>query len=160
MKRTMDLTVNGQRRTVKTEDGRPLLYVLREDLQLTGTKYGCGEGECGACTVLLDGQPTRSCMTAVELAEGKAIQTIEGLAPNGNLHPVQQAFVEESPMQCGFCTGGMILSAVELLGRKHNPSDDDITTAMNGHLCRCCSYPGYLAAIRRAAAISEEGRQL
>ncbi len=158
MKQTDKLVVNGRERTLDRGRGRMLLSVLREDLQLTGTKYGCGEGQCGACTVLIDGQATRSCVTSVDFALGKEVRTIEGLAENGQLHPVQRAFVEEAPMQCGHCTSGMILTAVDLLARKPGASSDDIVAGMNGNVCRCCAYPGYLSAVRRAATIMMEDR--
>jgi aerobic-type carbon monoxide dehydrogenase small subunit (CoxS/CutS family) len=126
---TITLTVNGIARTVATDPQRPLLDVLREDLHLTGTKYGCGEGRCGACTVLMDGKPVRSCVTPVALADKKSITTIEGLAKGNELHPVQEAFLEEGAMQCGYCTPGMILSAVALLQDKPNPTDEEIIAA-------------------------------
>jgi carbon-monoxide dehydrogenase small subunit len=147
----LELTVNGQRRTVKTEPERPLLEVLREDLGLTGTKYGCGEGQCRACTVLLDGRAVTSCRMPVKAAAGKKIVTIEGLADGEKLHRVQQAFVEERAMQCGYCIGGMVLTAVGLLERNARPTDQQIIDAMNGNLCRCCGYTNLLAAVRRAA---------
>jgi aerobic-type carbon monoxide dehydrogenase small subunit (CoxS/CutS family) len=148
---TIRFTVNGKARSVETEAERPLLDVLREDLGLTGVKYGCGEGQCRACVVLMDGRPTISCVMPVRAAEGKRIVTIEGLAAGGKLHPVQQAFVEEGAMQCGYCTPGMILSAVALLERTPRPTDAQIIEAMNGHLCRCNGYAGIIAAVRRAA---------
>ncbi len=138
-------------RTVRTEAERPLLEVLREDLGLTGAKYGCGEGQCRACTVLLDGKPVTSCLTPVRAASGKKIVTIEGLAADGRLHPVQQAFVEEGAMQCGYCVPGMILTAVALLERQRHPSEGQIIDAMNGNLCRCSGYTRIVAAVRRAA---------
>ncbi|MBM3499764.1 MAG: (2Fe-2S)-binding protein [Armatimonadetes bacterium] len=145
------LTVNGTRRTVATDPERPLLDVLREDLGLTGAKYGCGEGVCGACTVLVDGEPVRSCITPAADAAGKRITTIEGLAKAGRLHPVQAAFAEDGVLQCGYCAPGMILATVALLRRKPRPTDDEIIEALDGHLCRCCTYPTILAAIRKAA---------
>ncbi|MCU0917358.1 MAG: (2Fe-2S)-binding protein [Planctomycetes bacterium] len=148
---TVTLTVNGVARTVTTDPERPLLDVLREDLHLTGTKYGCGDGRCGACTVLMEGKPIRSCVTPVSLADKKGITTIEGLAEGRSLHPVQEAFLEEGAMQCGYCTSGMILSAVALLQNKPNPTDDEIVTAMNGNICRCNGYIKIKSAIRRAA---------
>lgn len=148
---TFRFTVNGKPRTVTTEPDRPLLDVLREDLQITGPKYGCGEGQCRACTVLVDDRPTITCMTPVRAAEGKQITTIEGLATGGKLHPVQQAFVDEGAMQCGYCTPGMILAAAALLKRTPNPTEAQITSAMNGNLCRCCGYPRIIAAVQRAA---------
>jgi aerobic-type carbon monoxide dehydrogenase small subunit (CoxS/CutS family) len=145
------LTVNGEQREVRTEPERPLLDVLREDLKLTGTKYGCGEGQCRACTVLLDGKPVTSCLTPVSKAGGKAIVTIEGLGANGSLHPVQQAFLEKDAMQCGYCVPGMILTTVSLLEQNPHPSDVQIVEFLNGNLCRCCGYPNILSAVRQAA---------
>lgn len=148
---TVTLTVNGVARTVTTDPQRPLLDVLREDLHLTGTKYGCGEGRCGACTVLVDGKPVRSCVVPVSLADKKSITTIEGLAKGDSLHPVQEAFLEEGAMQCGYCTPGMILSAVALLQDKPNPTDEEISAGMNGNICRCNGYVKIMNAVRRAA---------
>jgi aerobic-type carbon monoxide dehydrogenase small subunit (CoxS/CutS family) len=153
------LEINGTSREVETDGSRPLLDVLREDLALTGTKYGCGEGQCRACTVLLDGKPTTSCVTPVSAAAGKRIVTIEGLERNGSLHPVQQAFLDEGAMQCGYCTPGMILTAAALLEKNREPTDAQIVEGMNGNLCRCCGYPRILAAVRRASdAISTTNR--
>ncbi len=146
-------TVNGTSRTVETEADRPLLEVLREDFGLTGTKYGCGEGVCAACTVLIDGKAQRSCLTPVGDVAGKSVTTIEGLAKDGTLHPVQQAFVTEWAMQCGYCTPGMVLAAAALLDKNPHPGDEEILKAMNGHLCRCCGYPRVLEAVRRAAGL-------
>lgn len=146
------LEVNGRAHRVETDPRRSLLEVLREDLKLTGTKYGCGEGQCRACTVLLDGRPAVSCLTPVQAAAGKTIVTIEGLARDGALHPVQKAFADEGAMQCGYCTPGMLLNAVALLDRNPRPSDSQIVDALNGNLCRCCGYPRILAAVRRAAS--------
>jgi nicotinate dehydrogenase subunit A len=146
-------TVNGAARTVETAADRPLLDVLREDLGLTGTKYGCGEGQCRACTVLLDGKPAPSCVTTMRMAQGRRITTIEALAANGKLHPVQQAFLDEAAMQCGYCTPGMILSASALLDREPDPSEAAIGKAMNAHLCRCNGYPRIVAAVRAAARL-------
>ena len=146
-----ELDVNGTRRRIDVDAGRTLLSVLREDLDLTGTKYGCGEGQCAACTVLVDGQPTLACITMVGEVAGKRIVTIEGLAPAGKLHAVQEAFLEADAMQCGYCTSGMILGAVALLRSKPNPSDADIVSGMNGHICRCGTYPRIVRAIHRAA---------
>ena len=146
----MELTINGVHRTVEGDPGRPLLYVLRDELDLTGTKYGCGEGQCGACTVLLDGVPFRSCQTPLRIAQGKQITTIEGLAVNGHLHPLQEAFIQADAMQCGYCTPGMILSASALLRKNPNPSDAEILRAMEGNICRCGTYPRILTAIRSA----------
>ncbi len=144
-------TVNGQERKVDTEPERPLLEVLREDLKLTGTKYGCGEGQCRACTVLLDGKPIVSCVTPVRTAAGKRIVTIEGLAEGGRLHRVQQAFIDEGAMQCGYCTSGMVLRTAALLDANPNPTAAQVIDALDGSLCRCCGYPRILAAVRRVA---------
>lgn len=145
------LIVNGKPHTVTSDGDRPLLDVLREDLKLTGTKYGCGDGRCGACTVLVDGKRTHSCQTPVKDAAGKTITTIEGLAANGRLHPVQEAFLAEGAMQCGYCTAGMIMSSVALLQTSPHPSDEEILEWINGNLCRCNGYPKILRAVRRAA---------
>ena len=150
---TITLTVNGVQKTVTTDPERPLLDVLREDLHLTGTKYGCGEGRCGACTVLMDGQRVLSCVTPAAMADKKTITTIEGLAKGDALHPVQRAFLEEGAMQCGYCTSGMILAAVALLAETPNPTDEQIVTAMNGNLCRCNGYIKIMNAVRRAAQL-------
>lgn len=151
MDTTFQLMVNGQARVVTTDADRPLLEVLREDLGLTGAKYGCGEGACGACTVLVDGAPTRSCVTPVAAVAGRAVLTIEGLASGGALHPVQEAFLAEGAFQCGYCTSGMIMATVALLRQTPQPSDEQIRGALDGHLCRCCGYPKLLKAVRRAA---------
>ena len=155
---TVKLTVNGKQSHVAASADQPLLWVLREDLQLTGTKYGCGEGQCGACTVLLDGKAVRSCVTPLSAAAGKKVTTIEGLAGNGSLHPVQQAFLREEALQCGYCTSGMVLSAVALLSMNQNPSDTQIMQAMNGNVCRCGTYPRILAAVRGAAHNARNGK--
>ena len=146
------LNINGSDRQVDAPPDEPLLYVLRNHLQLTGTKYGCGEGQCGACTVLLDGRPVRSCRTPVAQAAGKKITTVEGLAQNGKLHPVQQAFLDHEAFQCAYCTSGMIMSTVALLSTTPNPSEDDIVRQMNGNVCRCGTYPRIIAAVKQAAA--------
>ena len=143
--------VNGKVRSVETDLDRPLLDVLREDLGLTGTKYGCGEGQCRACTVLMDGKAIASCITPVRLAQGKKIVTIEGLAGSG-LHPVQQAFLDEDAMQCGYCTPGMIMRTVSLLESNSKPTEEQIIEALNGNLCRCSGYVRVIAAVKRAAA--------
>ena len=148
----LNLTVNRARRRVETDPDDSLLLVLREVLDLTGTKYGCGEGQCGACTVLLDGKPVRSCLTPAASAAGKAVTTIEGLEENGRLHPLQEAFIEADAMQCGYCTPGMIVEAAALLKRTPTPRPDEIARAMEGHVCRCCVYPRIVEAIQRAAA--------
>jgi aerobic-type carbon monoxide dehydrogenase small subunit (CoxS/CutS family) len=148
----MILNVNGNDQQVDAKAAdEPLLYVLRNHLQLTGTKYGCGEGQCGACTVLLDGTPVRSCITPASAAAGKKITTIEGLERDGQLHPVQTAFLEHDAMQCGYCTSGMIVSAVGLLRTNPNPNDEYIVRYMNGNVCRCGTYPRIVAAVKDAA---------
>lgn len=148
---TIKLNVNGRQTAVTTDPERPLLDVLREDVKLTGTKYGCGEGQCRACTVLLDGRPVTSCLTPVSKAAGKDIVTIEGLEQNGRLHVVQQAFLDEGAMQCGYCIPAMILTASSLLETNANPSRDQIAEWMNGNLCRCCGYNKLVDAVARAA---------
>ena len=145
------MVVNGAERRVDAPPEESLLSVLRHRLNLTGTKYGCGEGQCGACTVLLDGRPTRSCRTAVSEAAGKKITTVEGLERSGRLHPVQAAFLEVEAFQCGFCTPGMIVSAVGLLETNGNPSEKDIAGHLTGNICRCGTYPRILAAVKQAA---------
>jgi aerobic-type carbon monoxide dehydrogenase small subunit (CoxS/CutS family) len=144
-------TVNGKERVVDTQPDRPLLEVIREDLKLTGTKYGCGEGQCRACTVLLDGRPAVSCVTPMRAAAGRKIVTIEGLAGGGRLHRVQQAFLEEDAMQCGYCTPGMVVRTVALLAAHPKPTEAQIIDALDGNLCRCCGYQRILAAVRKAA---------
>ena len=143
--------LNGKETTVSSEPGRSLLEVLREDLKLTGTKYGCGEGACGACTVLVDGKPTFSCTTMASEASGKKVATIEGVADGETLHPVQQAFCDALAYQCGYCTPGMIMETVALLEKSPKPSDEEIAKALNGHLCRCCGYTNIVDAVRRAS---------
>ncbi len=148
---TLTLLVNGTKRTAAAAAGESLLSVLRDRLQLTGTKYGCGEGQCGACTVLLDGRPARSCLTPAAEAAGKRITTIEGLEKNGRLHAVQEAFLREEAFQCGSCTSGMILTAAALLARRPHPADAEIVAALAGNICRCGTYPRILHAVKRAA---------
>ncbi len=147
---TVRFHVNGTQRSVSTDPDRRLLDLLREDLQLTGTKYGCGEARCGACTVLVDGEPRFSCHTRIADVENKSVVTIEGLARGDALHPVQEAFLAERAFQCGYCTPGMIMSTVALLSEKPNPTDAEVKEWMNGHICRCCGYPRILNAVRRA----------
>jgi aerobic-type carbon monoxide dehydrogenase small subunit (CoxS/CutS family) len=147
------LHINGRDYQVTADRQTSLLAVLREFLDLTGSKYGCGEGQCGACTVLIDGKARRSCLLPLSAAEGKQITTIEGLAKGEPLHPVQQAFLDEGAMQCAYCTSGMIISAVSLLNANRNPSDEEILTAMQGNICRCGTYPRILAAIHKAAGV-------
>jgi aerobic-type carbon monoxide dehydrogenase small subunit (CoxS/CutS family) len=149
---TITIRVNGQEHRLAVDGSRTLLSVLRNDLGLTGTKYGCGQGQCGACTVLLDDEPVRSCALPVAAVEGRSVTTIEGLAqPDGTLHPVQQAFIEVQAFQCGYCTPGQILGAVGLLRRNANPSEAQIREAMAGHLCRCATYARILRAVQLAA---------
>src|SRR5215475_5522221 len=135
------LQVNGKRYTVQSDPETPLLTVLREEIGLTGSKYGCGEGQCGACTVLIAGAPRRSCQIPLRAAAGKPVTTIEGLEKNGQLHPVQQAFLDAGAFQCAYCTSGMIMSSVGLLQSNPRPSDSDITQALQGNICRCGTHP-------------------
>jgi aerobic-type carbon monoxide dehydrogenase small subunit (CoxS/CutS family) len=151
---TLDLLVNNARRRVEIGAEESLLSVLRDELDLTGAKYGCGEGQCGACTVLVDGRPTRSCVTRAASVGGRSVITIEGLEEDGHLHPLQQAFLEADALQCGYCTPGMILEGVALLRRTAHPGDAEIARAMEGHVCRCCTYPRIVRAIREAAGVS------
>ena len=156
MDATFTFTINGKSRSVTTDPQRSLLDVLREELQLTGTKFGCGEGQCRACTVLMNGKSVASCITSIADADKQTILTIEGLANGPKLHPVQQAFLDEGAFQCGYCTAGMIMGTIALLKEIPNPTDADIISRMNRHICRCCSYPNYLKAIHRAAAESRK----
>lgn len=155
MDSTIAFTVNGQVRTVTTDPQRPLLDVLREELKLTGTKYGCGEGQCRACTVLLNGKCVASCVTPVGDADKQELLTIEGLAQSSQLHPVQEVFLAEGAFQCGYCTPGMIMEVVGLLREVPNPTAEDIRVRMQRHLCRCCDYPKLTRAIRRAAKLQQ-----
>jgi aerobic-type carbon monoxide dehydrogenase small subunit (CoxS/CutS family) len=147
----MVLTVNGVKREVTVEPDVALLTVLRDYLELTGSKYGCGEGVCGSCTVLINGNPTRSCITPVSTAANKEILTIEGLEQNGKLHPVQEAFLATDAFQCSYCAPGIILTAVALLKKNPRPTEDAIVKAMNGNICRCGTYPYIVKAIQLAA---------
>ena len=149
----LTLNINGTEHKVEAAAGEPLLSVLRNRIGLTGTKYGCGEGQCGACTVTLDGQPVRSCRTPAQAAVGKKIVTIESLAHDGKLHPLQQAFLEEEAFHCAYCTPGMIMAAHALLAENPHPSDEQIIQRMNGNICRCGTYPRIVAAIHRAAGL-------
>jgi len=151
---TIRLTVNGRPYTVDIDPQTSLLSVLREQLDLTGSKYGCGEGQCGACTVLIDGKAQRSCITRVSAVSQKQITTIEGLATGEHLHPVQEAFLETGAMQCGYCTSGMIMSAVALLQRNSSPNESEITGFMDGNICRCGTYPRIVSAIQKAAKVA------
>jgi aerobic-type carbon monoxide dehydrogenase small subunit (CoxS/CutS family) len=146
------LRVNGRTHEVEAEPADSLLSVLRCDLALTGSKYGCGEGQCGACTVLIDSAPIRSCTARVEGVAGKRITTIEGLGPGDGLHPVQDAFIEVEAFQCGYCTPGMVMAAAALLNDNPNPSEQEIARALDRNLCRCGTYPRIVAAVRLAAA--------
>jgi aerobic-type carbon monoxide dehydrogenase small subunit (CoxS/CutS family) len=145
------LRVNDEARTVETLPGERLADVLREGLGLFGTRLGCGVGRCGTCVVLLDGDPVRSCMTAVEDAAGHDVTTVEGLARGGTLHPLQEAFLAEDALQCGFCTSGLLVAGAALLAHTPRPSDDQIRGALEGHLCRCGVYARVVRAVRRAA---------
>ena len=151
MARVTKLKVNGSSRTIDADADISLLSVLRDQLDLTGSKYGCGEGQCGACTVLVDGSPRRSCITPVGAVGQKQITTIEGLAQGDSLHPLQKAFLEEAAMQCAYCTSGMIMTAVSLLRVNPNPSAAEISHSMEGNICRCGTHPRIVAAIQRAA---------
>ena len=150
------LTVNGRQHECEVDAQTRLLDLLREDLALTGTKEGCGEGECGACTVLIDGRAVNSCLVLAVQADGKTVLTIEGLADGEALHPIQQAFVELGGVQCGFCTPGFIMSTVALLQENPSPSDDEVLTALEGNLCRCTGYTKIVEAVRHAARLLQE----
>ncbi|MGH9687272.1 MAG: (2Fe-2S)-binding protein [Candidatus Acidiferrales bacterium] len=164
----IELRVNGQMRDVESAPDTPLLYVLTDELHLQGPRFGCGLSQCGSCSVLLDGNEIRSCVTPVSAASGKSVTTLEGLpqwyaeqkklAKAPELHPVQQTVIEEQAVQCGYCYNGMIVKAAELLSKNSHPSDRQIRAAMNGHLCRCGSYPRMMRAIRRASEIMHGGR--
>ena len=154
----MRLLVNGKPHDVTVDAERTLLSVLRHELGLTGTKYGCGEGNCGSCTVLLGGDATRSCITPVVAASGREVITIEGLAEGDTLHPVQAAFIEETAFQCAYCTPGFIIGSVALLSRNPRPTDDEIRSGLSGHICRCGAYTRILRAVRAAARKSTNGQ--
>lgn len=147
----MKITINGQERTVEVDGNPMLLDVIREQLDLTGTKYGCGEAACGACRVMINGQAVPSCITPATSVQGKKVVTIEGLKQGDQLHPVQQAFLDADPFQCAFCASGMIISAVALLERNPSPSREEVIDAMNGNICRCCTYPHLIDAILEAS---------
>jgi aerobic-type carbon monoxide dehydrogenase small subunit (CoxS/CutS family) len=149
MDATITFTVNGESHTITTDPERPLLEVLREELHLTGTKYGCGEGQCRACTVLLDGEAVASCLTAISDADKHSVQTIEGLAQGDKLHPVQEAFLKESAFQCGYCTAGMIMGVVGLLKTNSRLSEAELKAGLQKHICRCGTYPRILKAIHQ-----------
>jgi aerobic-type carbon monoxide dehydrogenase small subunit (CoxS/CutS family) len=150
--KVIELQNNGTKRRVEAEAERSLLSVLRDELDLTGAKYGCGEGQCGACTVLIDGQAARSCLTKVDALAGKQITTIEGLEQNGRLHPLQESFIEADAMQCGYCIPGMIMSGVGLLKKNPHPTEPEIIRAMTGNVCRCGTYSRIVAAVQMASS--------
>jgi len=152
------LHVNGKSYAVSAEPDTSLLEILREDLGLTGTKYGCGEGQCGACSVIVDGDLVHSCVAPLSEVKGTAITTIEGLAAGGHLHAVQQAFLEEGAMQCGYCAAGMIMAATNFLTNSPNPTDQEIRDGLSGNICRCGCYPRMIAAVKRAAEIHKGGK--
>ncbi len=154
---TVTFKLNGKATTVDVAPDMPLLWVLRDELGLTGTKFGCGMALCGACTVHLDGSPVRSCVTPLAAAGGKRITTIEGLARGERLHPLQQAFIEQDVPQCGYCQSGQVMSAAALLAKQRNPTDADIDAAMSGNICRCGTYQRIRAAIKQAAARMGKG---
>lgn len=156
MAKPIELEVNGKRYSVQCDPDIPLLSALRDELSLTGTKYGCGEGQCGACTVLLNGTPRRSCQIPVGAAAGRPIITIEGLEKDGHLHPVQQAFLDAGAFQCAYCTSGMILSAVGLLSTNHIPTSAEIVQSLQGNMCRCGTYPRIIDAVHHAAKTMQE----
>jgi aerobic-type carbon monoxide dehydrogenase small subunit (CoxS/CutS family) len=158
MAATISFLLNGVRVRLKADESRKLLWVLRTELGQTGTKYGCGRGACGACVVLVDGQPKRSCMAEVGSVRGKEVVTIEGLAEGDELHPVQKAFIDHDALQCGYCTPGMILNAIGLLKSKPNPSRDDIVAGMDRNLCRCGAHKRIIAAIEAASAELHHGK--
>jgi isoquinoline 1-oxidoreductase subunit alpha len=159
MPKGIEIEINGKTYTVEYHPDTPLLYVLREELDLTGTKYGCGEGMCGACTVLVGGIARRSCQIPVSAAVGKPITTIEGLEKNGALHPVQQAFLDAGALQCAYCTSGMIMSSVSLLRATPNPSDEQILQALQGNICRCGTHPRIVEAVHSAVKKMQEQPQ-
>lgn len=156
MAKSMEIEVNGKRYAVSYPPDTPLLFVLRDELGLTGTKYGCGEGQCGACTVLLAGAPRRSCQIPLSAAAAKPVTTIEGLEKNGKLHPVQQALLDAGAFQCAYCTSGMVMSSVGLLETNANPSPEEIVRFLEGHVCRCGTYPRVIEAVAQAAKRIEE----
>ncbi len=158
MKRRLNLRVNGRSEELLIEPNKTLLQVLREDLGLTGAKHGCGVGDCGSCTVLLDGEPVNSCLVLALQAEGREIVTIEGLAQDGELHPVQDAFIDHGAIQCGFCSPGMILTGKALLDVNPNPDRQEIRRAISGNLCRCTGYQKIVEALEDAAGRMAEGR--
>ena len=159
MKRIINLRINGEPVEAAVDPNRTLVQFLREDLGLTGTKHGCGLGDCGACTVILDGKPVNSCLVLAVQADGREVLTIEGLAENGELHPIQKAFVKNGAVQCGCCTPGMILSAKALLDENPKPTETEIRTAISGNLCRCTGYQKIVEAIEEASKLLQEVSQ-
>ena len=159
MPNAQELRINGKAVRVEADRERSLLGVLRDDLGLTGAKYGCGEGRCGACTVLIDGAPARSCVTKLGAVASREITTIEGLETDGKLHPLQEAFLDAGAMQCGYCTCGMIMTGVALLRAKPQPTREEIVEYMDGNICRCGTYSRIIAAIRKAAQAVKEARR-
>ena len=155
----IQLHVNGITHAVEADPDRSLLSILRDDMEMTGSHYGCGEGQCGACTVLIDGQPTRSCITPLMSVGKRQVLTIEGLEKDGKLHPVQEAFLEADALQCGYCTSGMIMSAVGLLRKNSNPTETEILHGMQGNICRCGTYQRILRAIHLAAQAQRKGQR-
>src|SRR5262245_52537948 len=158
MNANVQFIVNGKQQHAVSDSRRTLLDVLREDLGLTGTKFGCGEGQCRACTVLLNGRPVAACQTTIDEVAGREVETIEGLAVGERLHPVQAAFVAEGAMQCGYCVPGLVMATVGLLRRNPAPSTAEILAALNGNLCRCCGYGNVLKAVQRAAQPAAEAK--
>jgi aerobic-type carbon monoxide dehydrogenase small subunit (CoxS/CutS family) len=159
MPKAIEIEVNGKRYAVQYDPETPLLYVLRDELGLTGSKYGCGEGQCGACTVLIGGAPRRSCQIPVSAAVGKPVTTVEGLEKDGRLHPVQQAFLDAGAFQCAYCTTGMIMSSVGLLQSNANPSSAEIVQFLQGNICRCGTHPRIVEAVHQAAQAMQERRR-
>jgi aerobic-type carbon monoxide dehydrogenase small subunit (CoxS/CutS family) len=159
MPKAIEIEVNGKRYPVQYDPETPLLYVLRDELGLTGSKYGCGEGQCGACTVLIGGAPRRSCQIPVSAAVGKPVTTVEGLEKDGHLHPVQQAFLDAGAFQCAYCTTGMIMSGVGLLQSNGNPSSAEIAQFLQGNICRCGTHPRIVDAVHQAAKMMQERGQ-
>lgn len=159
MAKPIELEINGKRHSLQCDPETPLLSVLRDELGLTGTKYGCGEGQCGACTVLMDGAPRRSCQIPVSAAAAKSVTTIEGLEKAGYLHPVQQAFLDAGAFQCAYCTSGMIMSSVGLLSTNRKPTSAEIIQSLQGNICRCGTYPRIIEAVHLAAKSMRERGQ-
>jgi aerobic-type carbon monoxide dehydrogenase small subunit (CoxS/CutS family) len=158
MPQQFNLVINSNPRAIRADPDTPLLTILRDTLGLTGSKYGCGEGQCGACTVLLDGIARRSCITPVSAAAGKPVITIEGLEQSGRLHPVQQAFLDAEAFQCAYCTSGMIMSSVALLQQTPNPTPAEIEQSLQGNICRCGTHPRIIEAVQKAAEASRVHR--